>query len=280
VLFSRAEKDVACLQAKLNYYNPDQNWLTRFFTLEYTVWFDLFLPGLHLMKVPIPLGGTSNHFRTDVLREIGGWDPFNVAEDCDLGIRLSRLGHRTQIMDSTTWEEANSHLGNWLRQRSRWIKGYIQTHFVHTRNPLRTLRQLGPKGALSFLLTVGGLPLMLLLNPVYWTVAALWGVFQWQLIYTDFTDASMQAYTIWSKLSWVFFIITLVLVAANLAFIALNILACWRRRLWRMLPFALLSPIYWILISLGAFKGALQLIWKPFYWEKTRHGLAGSEGSA
>jgi cellulose synthase/poly-beta-1,6-N-acetylglucosamine synthase-like glycosyltransferase len=133
-LEAQGKTNVSCLQAKLNYFNARQNSLTRFFTLEYTNWFDLFLPGLHAIRTPIPLGGTSNHFKTDVLRELGGWDPFNVTEDCDLGIRLARTGRSTQVLDSTTWEEANSHTGNWIRQRSRWIKGYFQTHLVHTRD--------------------------------------------------------------------------------------------------------------------------------------------------
>ena len=128
------KKHVVCLQAKLNYFNARQNLLTKCFTLEYTTWFDLFLPGLHAFRIPIPLGGTSNHFRTDMLKKLGGWDPFNVTEDCDLGIRLARHGYATEILDSTTWEEANSQVGNWIRQRSRWIKGYFQTHLVHTRS--------------------------------------------------------------------------------------------------------------------------------------------------
>ncbi len=131
----RTGKDkVACLQAKLNYFNARQNALTKFFTLEYSNWFDLFLPGLHALRSPIPLGGTSNHFKMHILKEMGGWDPFNVTEDCDLGIRMARQGYSTEVLDSTTWEEANSRVGNWIRQRSRWIKGYFQTHLVHTRN--------------------------------------------------------------------------------------------------------------------------------------------------
>ncbi len=137
VVFRRLEaagkKRVACLQAKLNYFNARQNGLTRFFTLEYTNWFDLYLPGLHAAHAPIPLGGTSNHFKTEVLQQVGGWDPFNVTEDCDLGMRLARRGYTTEVLDSTTWEEANSQVGNWIRQRSRWIKGYFQTHLVHSR---------------------------------------------------------------------------------------------------------------------------------------------------
>ena len=133
-LDAAGKSSTACLQAKLNYFNAHQNALTRFFTLEYTNWFDLFLPGLHAVRTPIPLGGTSNHFRVDVLQKLGGWDPFNVTEDCDLGIRLARHGYSTEILDSTTWEEANSQVNNWIKQRSRWVKGYFQTHLVHTRD--------------------------------------------------------------------------------------------------------------------------------------------------
>ncbi|MFH0938886.1 MAG: glycosyltransferase [Planctomycetota bacterium] len=133
-LESAGKKHVACLQAKLNYFNAQQNTLTRFFTLEYTNWFDLFLPGLHAARTIIPLGGTSNHFRVSILKQVGGWDPFNVTEDCDLGIRLMRQGYTTEILDSTTWEEATSQTLNWIRQRSRWVKGYFQTHLVHTRD--------------------------------------------------------------------------------------------------------------------------------------------------
>ncbi len=137
IVFRRLEAKrghVACLQAKLNYFNARQNALTRFFTLEYTNWFDLFLPGLHAVRTPIPLGGTSNHFKTDVLKQLGGWDPFNVTEDCDLGMRMARKKYATEVLDSTTWEEANSQVMNWIKQRSRWIKGYYQTHLVHTRD--------------------------------------------------------------------------------------------------------------------------------------------------
>ncbi len=133
-LEAKGKGHVACLQAKLNYFNARQNALTRFFTLEYTTWFDLFLPGLHAVRTPIPLGGTSNHFKTEVLKQLGGWDPFNVTEDCDLGMRLARKGNSTEVLDSTTWEEANSQVMNWIKQRSRWIKGYYQTHLVHTRD--------------------------------------------------------------------------------------------------------------------------------------------------
>jgi cellulose synthase/poly-beta-1,6-N-acetylglucosamine synthase-like glycosyltransferase len=133
--FRRVDSSVKCIQAKLNYYNPHQNLLTRFFTAEYSLWFDLVLSGLQSVETLIPLGGTSNHFRTADLREMQGWDAFNVTEDCDLGIRMVKRGYRTALLDSTTLEEANSDYTNWLLQRSRWIKGYIVSYFVHMRNP-------------------------------------------------------------------------------------------------------------------------------------------------
>ncbi|MCL6636779.1 MAG: glycosyltransferase, partial [Alicyclobacillus sp.] len=125
--FRRLPDTYVCVQARLNYFNSEQNLLTRWFTQEYSHWFGLLLPGLMTMDVPLPLGGTSNHFNIDVLRQVGAWDPYNVTEDADLGIRLYKRGYKTAVINSTTWEEANSQVGNWLRQRSRWIKGYLQT---------------------------------------------------------------------------------------------------------------------------------------------------------
>ena len=140
--FRRAPPEVACLQCRLNYYNADENWLSRMFTLDYSLWFDLMLPGLERLNIPIPLGGTSNHFKIEVLRELHAWDPFNVTEDADLGIRLYEKGYRVAIVDSTTYEEASCHVRNWVRQRSRWLKGYMQTLLVHTRRPLQLMRAL------------------------------------------------------------------------------------------------------------------------------------------
>ncbi len=271
--FRRLPESVACLQCKLNYYNTDHNWLTKFFTLEYAIWFDLFLPGLHRLDVPIPLGGTSNVFRSRALRELGGWDPFNVTEDCDLGIRIARRGWRTMILDSTTWEEANSQVWNWVRQRSRWVKGYAQTHLVHARYKRCLLRDLGGWKLVNYLLVVAGLVVTLLLNPVYWLVGIAWLVWRWPLIYLDFANSAGTTYTAWSQVSWIFYAFTIVLLVANGVFILAALGACFKRRLWRLIPFAVLSPLYWLLISVGAWKGVLQLMTNPFFWEKTKHGL-------
>ncbi len=301
-LFKRLSPRFACVQAKLNYYNPEQNLLTRFFTIEYSTTFDLLLPGLEVMKIPIPLGGTSNHFRTNVLRELGGWDPFNVTEDCELGIRIYAKGYRTCLVDSTTWEEANSRLWNWIRQRSRWIKGFLQTHLAHMKYPWRTIRDLGPWGALGFYICVGASSFMMIINVIYWMLALFYvalvlhgvskGQSAWAMICKTATDGyegveilgrQVKAWPLlyvgidqdplWSSLSIMFFLIGCVLVIANVLFVLSHVLACLKRGYYRLIPFSLLMPIYWVLISIGAWKGLIQLFTKPFYWEKTIHGL-------
>ena len=171
--FANHGADLACVQAKLNYYNARQNLLTRWFTVEYSLWFGLTLLGMQQSGLPLPLGGTSNHFRREVLCRVGAWDPFNVTEDCDLGLRLAAFQLKTVVLDSITYEEANSQVKNWIRQRSRWIKGYLQTYLVHMRQPLRYFRE---KRLLEFLTATHHRwkPCVLFINPVMWTLCILY----------------------------------------------------------------------------------------------------------
>jgi len=258
--FRRAPSNVICLQAKLNFYNQRQNLLTRLFTIEYSMWFDLFLPGLTESGAPIPLGGTSNHFDVEKLREVGGWDAYNVTEDCDLGVRVARRGFESWMIDSTTWEEACSDLSFWVRQRSRWTKGYIQTFLVQMRRPLSLLRGLGIGNFVSFLLVVGGTPLSLLINPIYWLMTALWIGFRW-----DGVTALFPFPIILGGLVCLF--------VGNFVFVYAAMLAAYRREYYDLVKYALLVPGYWMLMSVGAWKGFFQLVTRPSYWEKTKHGL-------
>jgi len=166
--FANHGPNLACVQAKLNFYNPDQNMLTRWFTAEYSLWFDLILPGLQKAHFLLPLGGTSNHFPAQMIRALGGWDAFNVTEDCDLGLRLAWFKMETVVLDSTTYEEANSRTKNWLRQRSRWIKGYMQTYLVHMREPWHYAREFRIREFLSMQLLIGGKTTVLFINPLLW----------------------------------------------------------------------------------------------------------------
>jgi len=165
--FAAADHNLACVQARLNFYNADENWLTRLFTLEYCLWFDHLLPALDRLGAPVPLGGTSNIFRTEALIEAGGWDPYNVTEDADLGLRLARRGWKTAVIDSTTYEEANCRLPNWLRQRSRWMKGFMQTWLVHRRGAPAAAAG-GWRTVLSVDLFIGGAVAAALANPFLW----------------------------------------------------------------------------------------------------------------
>jgi glycosyltransferase XagB len=137
--FAVLPQDTACLQAELVFDNANENWLTRQFTIEYAMLFGMILPALAAHRLPLPLGGTSNHFRIDALRRAGAWDAYNVTEDADLGIRLARLGFDTDTITSCTYEEANVSLRNWMRQRTRWMKGFLATWLVHMREPLAAL---------------------------------------------------------------------------------------------------------------------------------------------
>ncbi|HYM16579.1 MAG TPA: glycosyltransferase [Dehalococcoidia bacterium] len=261
IAFRKSSDRVGCIQAKLNFYNRDQNMLTRWFTADYSQWFDLYLPGLTGAGAPIPLGGTSNHFPTALLREIGGWDPYNVTEDADLGIRLARSGWKTAMIDSVTYEEANSRLGNWLRQRSHWIKGYMLTWLVHMRNPLRLWRDLGTHGFLSVQLTVAGSVFGYFANPVFWALIAVWYTVHWSVVQTLYPTP-------------VLYLATLALFVGNCTFVYVAMAGCVKREFYGGVKYALLIPLYWSLMTVSAFHALYQLVRKPHYWEKTVHGLA------
>ena len=264
IAFSRAGEDVVCLQSRLNFYNPKENLLTRWFSLEYSFWFDYYLDGLDLVGAPLPLGGTSNHFRTKQLREIGGWDPYNVTEDADLGVRVSRKRMKTAMLNSYTYEEANNKLGNWIRQRSRWNKGYVQTYLVHMRHPRKLLREMGWKQFFYFQLTFGGNIFLPLVNPMLWAVTALTllnpGMFNFLFFYP------------------LVYICIFNLIVGNGVFILLHMGPYVMKKNYTSIPLALIIPLYWVLISIGDWKGVIQLVTKPFYWEKTQHGLSHLHG--
>jgi cellulose synthase/poly-beta-1,6-N-acetylglucosamine synthase-like glycosyltransferase len=266
--FARMPTRVACLQAPLNFYNPRQNVLTRLFTAEYSLWFDLMLHGLQRLGGPIPLGGTSNHFRTEVLRGLGGWDPYNVTEDADLGIRLYRQGFRTGMLDSTTYEEANPRARNWIRQRSRWIKGYMQTFLVHTRGGWDLRRTRDPH-FLTFLLIVGGKVLVNFVNPLMWALTIAYFVFR-----PVVGSAVESLYP-----AWIFYPAVVTLAVGNLLFVYTFLLGSARRGNHDLIKYGLLAPFYWLMMSVAAVKALIQLIARPHYWEKTEHGLHLTEAA-
>ena len=261
--FDAGDPKLACVQARLTIDNTSDNWLTRLFTAEYAGLFDVFLPGLAAWRMPLPLGGTSNHFHTPTLRSLGGWDPYNVTEDADLGIRLARAGLHTTLVQSSTYEEAPARLGPWIRQRTRWFKGYLQTWAVHMREPLRLWRQLGPGGFIVFQLVIGGAVLAALVHGVF--AGVLVGQLASGLIWSDKASAFDQAFAG----LYITTLITGYLLSALVGFIGLS-----RRRLLRSAGYLVLLPLYWLLLSFAAWRAVFQLVASPYRWEKTAHGLA------
>ena len=263
IAFSKVDESIVCLQAKLNFYNARQNILTRLFTAEYSLWFDLILPGLQSISAPIPLGGTSNNFIVDKLNELEGWDPFNVTEDCDLGIRLWKNGYKTAVIDSTTWEEANSQVGNWFRQRSRWIKGYIQTILVQYKKPLTLVRENLNIHLFSFNLIVVGKVLSVFINPLMWLITLLYFASRTQ--FGSGIEALFPAQ--------IYYIAVVSLVFGNFLYLYYMVLGMARRTYWDLIIYFPLIPLYWLMISAASWLALYQLIVKPHYWEKTVHGL-------
>lgn len=264
--FQRAPAEIGCLQARLAYFNERQNLLTRWFSLEYDQWFGVVLPAVEELRCVVPLGGTSNHMPTKVWREIGGWDEFNVTEDADLGVRLARHGYRTQILDSITLEEANSDVVNWIRQRSRWYKGYLQTMLVHLRNPVALRDEIGTIATLRLINMTGGVPLTSATNLLFWFTMVVWVLGRPTFVAELFPPLTY------------YICLALFIVGAPLSiFVGLIATqALGKPHLWWA---ALLAPLYWILQSVAALKALYQLAFRPFFWEKTVHGLTHSADS-
>jgi cellulose synthase/poly-beta-1,6-N-acetylglucosamine synthase-like glycosyltransferase len=249
---------IACVQASLTIDNTADNWLTAMFTAEYAGLFDIFLPALTQLRLPLPLGGSSNHFRTSTLRAVGAWDPYNVTEDADLGVRLARFGYRSIAIASVTYEEAPARLGLWLRQRTRWLKGWMQTWLVHMRQPGRLYRELGLWPFLTVQLIVGGNVLASLIHPIMiaWLAANI-----------------AIGLPLWNNYAAVVWFGT-AMAGGYATSVALGAAGLLRRGLLTHVWVLLLVPVHWLLLSLAAWRALYQLIRDPYRWEKTEHGLA------
>lgn len=245
---------VSCLQAELVADNAGENWLTSLFAGEYAGQFGLMLPLLARLGLPMPLGGTSNHFRSAALREIGGWDPFNVTEDADLGVRLARRGMVTETIASRTAEEAPVHFRSWLLQRTRWMKGWMQTFIVHNSHPRELLADLGPKGFIGFQVYVGS---MIVSGPLHTLFVA-------SLIATTLVQGVVLDF--WFYLTC---FVTLIGYGGPAALVIGGL-----RRLGRadLIPIQVLLPVYWVLHSIAGLRALHELLTRPYFWAKTQHG--------
>jgi cellulose synthase/poly-beta-1,6-N-acetylglucosamine synthase-like glycosyltransferase len=265
--FAAAGPEVGCLQGRLVIDNTADGWLTRLFTIEYAALFDVINPGLAAAGLAVPLGGTSTHFRTGALRDAGAWDPWNVTEDADLGIRLALLRWRVADLPSSTLEEALHELGPWMSQRTRWMKGFMQTCITHSRRPVFALRRLGLFGFVA-------------------AVAVTWGPVASALVYPVLAPLAVVAIAsgalgrVGPSLDALGWGVGLVTFAAGWAAMALPPLeALRRRRWWGLMPWVALLPFYYALVSLAAWRALVELVREPFRWNKTDHGLARTSRS-
>ena len=259
--FESEDSKLACLQAPLHIHNYNQNWLAGMFAIEYITLFNGILPVLAKWNVPIPLGGTSNHFKTAILKNIGAWDPYNVTEDADLGIRLFREGYRCSTISLPTFEEAPPKLWPWIKQRTRWLKGWMQTVLVHSRNPVYFLGDIGLKNTLAFHLLMTSIIISSLIHPLFLAVSA-WQIFNLSLVAITNIDGLFIATSIFNLVGGY----------TKYCLLAYAVLQNTRYATCSKLLFTI--PSYWLLISIAGWRALLHIIVKPHHWEKTPHGLA------
>lgn len=248
--------DLDCLQAELLIANTGNSWIARMFAAEYAGHFGVMLPAITRMGFPMPLGGTSNHFRTEVLRSIGAWDAFNVTEDADLGVRLARLGHKSASFLSWTAEEAPETMAGWLKQRTRWMKGWMQTLIVHNSHPRLLRDMLGWRNMVAFEVFVGGMVISIALHAVFLMVtAARFGI--------DIVTSGAAG--LWSGASLI------VLLLGYWGAAASSIIGLDRIGRPEIAPILVRLPLYWLMGWVATVRAAIELLHRPWYWAKTHH---------
>lgn len=259
--FSRAPADVACLQAPLVIGNGGEGWISAMFALEYSALFRALLPMLAKHRMPLPLGGTSNHFRTDILRAAGAWDPFNVTEDADLGMRLYRLGYRADVIDRQTIEDAPTGIAIWSRQRTRWFKGWLQTWLVLMRHPRTLQREMGLKAFSVFHLLIGGMLVSSLAHPLVMLFLGRSVVAMMRAPAKTVSFFDMTMFVI--DLSNIFGSYAIFLLLGTAAMVGHE-----KKRIgWRWIT----VPLYWMMVSVAAWRAVIELRTNPFHWHKTPH---------
>ena len=264
--FQDAPENVVCLQGILDYYNSRTNWLTRCFTIEYSTWWRIVIPGIARLGLVVPLGGTTLFFKRAALEELGGWDSHNVTEDADLGLRLARRGYVTELLPTTTYEEATSRGWSWVRQRSRWLKGFLITYLVHMRAPTKLLKELG-------LIRFMGIQTLFLASVVQFALTPL----LWSFWLTFMGITHPVEMTLGTQVLWGLVVLFLAAEALN---VIMGCVATRHRDRRHLVPFVPTMMVYFVLGTLAAYKAIWELIRVPFFWDKTQHGVSQITDSA
>ena len=262
--FQDAPANVACLQGILDYYNARNNWLSRCFAIEYATWWRMMLPGVARLGLVIPLGGTTLFFRRSILEKLCGWDAHNVTEDADLGVRLARHGYVTELVPTVTYEEANCRAWPWVKQRSRWLKGFAITWLVHMRAPGALLRDLG---VVRFL----GVQTLLFATFAQFALAPLLWSFWLTLAGFDHPITHTLGGQIAQTMLWVFIVTEVINLSISMAAVA-------GPRHRHLMLYVLTLPLYFPMAALSAYKALKEMVFEPFYWDKTQHGVTSQDG--
>lgn len=247
--FEALPAEYVCMQAKLNFYNKEENILTRLFSVEYSLWFNYLLKGLSLLNFPVPLGGTSNHFKTNILRKVGAWDAYNVTEDADLGIRLYLNGYKVNIIDSITLEESPITITNWLKQRSRWIKGFIQTFLVFLKQK-PDFSKVNYLQLASIYLFMGISSYSFFCIP--WAILTVWDESFWAINYLWLINSFFTFSYFYAVAFWILY------QTPKLNILSYLVLVIW--------------PFYFLLHIIASYIALVETIITPFVWNKTKHG--------
>ncbi|MCA9913266.1 MAG: glycosyltransferase, partial [Anaerolineae bacterium] len=279
-IIEELEYKTVCFQAKLTYENLNDNWVISLFKADYASWFNYLLPGLHKNRMAIPLGGTSNHFKVDFLRYVGGWDAYNVAEDCDLGMWIARHDKQVRVLNSITWEVASPNIVSWVKQRSRWIKGYAQSYFVHMRRPLMLLRDLGWRRFWGFQFTVGSGFLMPMLSPFFYVMTGIYLISLTAIIITGFTTSETTLefakiplrYIYDIHYYWILPFGTGSFFIANIIYFLILVIGQLRHpKPGNMRWVVTWWWLYWLFMNAAAFRALWEYIFDPYSWELSDH---------
>jgi cellulose synthase/poly-beta-1,6-N-acetylglucosamine synthase-like glycosyltransferase len=274
-IYMRDHPEVTCLQAKLAYYNTDQSLLTKLFSIEYLNHFNILLPIIHNSELVVLLGGTSNFFRTNILKKLKGWDEKNVTEDADLGVRIARSGGKTIPFNSITWEEAPPKLYPWLRQRIRWNKGFIYTFKVHYKRPLSLIGDIGIKSSI-FLLYQLISPVINMISLPGWVIFAI--------VWLNWAGVPLYPISEWISEAYDFnfmFYFTMIPFVVGVGFVFVITFLAMRESHYakKKYFFIFLMPVYNILLSVAGLIAIIEFFFKPQVWHKTYHGFSMNESN-
>lgn len=264
--FSAGDRRLACLQAPLTVTNLGAGWLSRMFGFEYAGLFRGLLPWLAACGAVVPLGGTSNHFRRSALDAVGGWDPYNVTEDADLGMRFRRHGYRIGTLSLPTLEDGPETFGVWLPQRTRWFKGWIHTWLVHMREPERLMRELGPLQFLIAQVLFAGTILSALMHPVFLLTLAVVAV---RFVLSGEIGSREGLLAVFGLAN---------ILSAYAAFILIGFLTLNPREQNGFRRVIASTPLHWCLLSVAAWLSIWELVSAPHRWNKTPHQPARRHG--